>query len=107
MYVPHIVLHYMLFYLFQVLGIFKQLHVTRKKLFYGDGPNLAKARAKINDEFKNHKVVANNDDIPELISVAKEVEQFYRTSVVQAVPAADGRHSMVSFAAHHQLPSNN
>lgn len=69
--------------------------MTRKKLFRGDEPNLAKARAKINEEFKNHKVVEKDDEIPELIGVAKEVELFYRTSVVQAVPSADGRHSMI------------
>lgn len=84
-----------------MLAIFKQLHVTRKRLFHGDEPNLVKARVKINEEFKNHKVVAKDDEIPELIDVAKEVEQFYRMSVVQAVPAADGRHSMIYFTHLH------
>lgn len=76
----------------QVLAIFKQLHVTRQKLFKGDEPNLAKARAKINEEFKNHKT-AKEDEIPELIDVAKQVEHFYRTQVVQAVQVDEGRHS--------------
>lgn len=76
----------------QVLAIFKQLHVTRRKLFEGDEPNLAKARAKINEEFKNHKI-AKNEDVPELIDVAKQVEHFYRTQVVQAVKTVDGTHS--------------
>lgn len=76
-----------------MLAIFKQLHSTRKKLFQGDEPNLAKARAKINEEFKIHKTVSKEDDIPELIGVAKEVEKFYRTSVVQTVQVDDGKHS--------------
>lgn len=54
---------------------------------------MAKARAKINEEFKNHKVVKNEDEIAELMGVAKEVEFFYRTRVVQAVPTDDGKHS--------------
>lgn len=54
---------------------------------------MAKARAKINDEFKKHKLVQNEGEIPELIAVAKEVEYFYRTRVVQAVPTEDGKHS--------------
>lgn len=75
------------------MGIFKQLHATRKTLFKGDEPNLAKARAKINEEFKNHKVVAKDTEIPELIGVAKEVELFYRTRVVQTVKTDQGTHS--------------
>lgn len=71
------------------------MHVTRQKLYKGDEPNLAKARAKINEEFKNHKT-ANQDEIPELIDVAKQVEQFYRTQVVQAVPKDDGIYSELS-----------
>lgn len=77
------------------MAIFKQLHATRKKLYSGDEPNLAKARAKINEEFKNHKVVTKQDEIPELIAIAKEVELFYRTNVVQAYKVADGRHSNI------------
>lgn len=77
----------------QVLAIFKQLHATRQRLFRGDEPNLAKARAKINEEFRKYKDVEKTE-IPELIGVAKEVELFYRTRVVQAVPVEDGtRHS--------------
>lgn len=75
------------------MAIFKQLHTTRLKLFRGDEPNLAKARAKINEEFKKYKNV-EKEEIPELIGVAKEVELFYRTRVVQAVPTNEGRHSM-------------
>lgn len=75
------------------MAIFKQLHATRLKLYRGDEPNLAKARAKINEEFKKCKNV-EKEEIPELIGVAKEVELFYRTRVVQAVPTKEGRHSM-------------
>lgn len=81
-------------FLFKVLTIFKQLHTTRQKLFKGDESNLAKARAKINEEFKNHKSVKEGE-IPELIDVAKQVEHFYRTQVVQAVPVEEGKHSMI------------
>lgn len=80
----------------QVLAIFKQLHVTRQKLYKGDEPNLAKARAKINEEFKKHKIVKSEDEIPELIDVAKQVEHFYRTQVVQAVQVDKGKHSTLS-----------
>lgn len=76
-----------------MLAIFKQLHVTRKKLFQGDEPNLIKARNKINDEFKMHKIVTKDEEITELINVATEVERFYRTSVVQTVQVDDGKHS--------------
>lgn len=76
------------------MAIFKQLHLTSKNLYRGDEPNLAKARAKINLEFKNHKVVGKEDEIPELIGIAKEVELYYRTNVVQAYEVNDGRHSM-------------
>ncbi|XP_055324897.1 complex III assembly factor LYRM7 [Sitodiplosis mosellana] len=79
----------------EVLAIFKQLHVTRQKLFQGDEPNLAKARAKINEEFKNHKIVKSEDEIPELIDVAKQVEHFYRTQVVQAVQVGENKHRLV------------
>lgn len=68
------------------------MHVTRQKLYQGDEANLAKARAKINEEFKNHKL-AKNEEIPELIDVAKQVEHFYRTQVVQAIPTEGGKHS--------------
>lgn len=54
-------------------------------MFRGDEPNLIKAKLKINEEFKNHKFIENESEIPELIAVAKEVELFYRTRVVQAV----------------------
>lgn len=79
--------------LLQVLAIFKQLHVTRQKLYRGDEANLAKARAKINEEFKNHKIVKSEEEIPELIDVAKQVEHFYRTQVVQAVQVDGDKHS--------------
>lgn len=75
------------------MSIFKQLHSTRQKIFRGDEPNLAKARNKINEEFKKHKSVQNEAEIPELIGVAKEVELFYRTRVVQAVEVDEGKHS--------------
>lgn len=81
------------FFIVKILSIFKQLHKTRKNLYQGDEPNLAKARAKINEEFKKHKLLQNDGEIPELIAVAKEVEYFYRTRVVQAVPTKDGKHS--------------
>lgn len=55
---------------------------------------MEKARAKINLEFKNHKVVQNDAEIPELLDVAKQVEHFYRTQVVQAVQVDDNRKSM-------------
>lgn len=48
---------------------------------------------KINEEFKKHKLVQNDGETAELIAVAKEVEYFYRTRVVQAVPTEDGKHS--------------
>lgn len=80
-------------FIVKILSIFKQLHKTRKTLYQGDEPNLAKARAKINEEFKKHKLTQNEDGIPELIAVAKDVEYFYRTRVVQAVPTEDGKHS--------------
>lgn len=77
----------------QVLSIFKQLHKTRLNLFSGDEANLAKARAKINEEFKSHKLVQNETEIPQLISIAKDVERFYRTNVVQTVQVNEGKHS--------------
>lgn len=83
------------------MAIFKQLHATRKNLYCGDEPNLAKARAKINEEFRNHKVVAKEDEIPELIGIAKEVELYYRTNVVQAFKVADDKHSMEHFHINH------
>ncbi|XP_031620007.1 complex III assembly factor LYRM7 [Contarinia nasturtii] len=79
----------------EVLAIFKKLHVTRLKLFQGDEPNLGKARAKINLEFKNHKVVESEAEIPELIEVAKQVEHFYRTQVVQAVEVDGERKRLI------------
>lgn len=76
------------------MAIFKQLHVTRKNLFKGDEGNLAKARAKINEEFKNHKFLQKDEEIQESLGVAKEVELFYRTRVVQTVQVEGERHSM-------------
>lgn len=52
-----------------------------------------KARAKINEEFKKNKNVQNEAEIPALISIAKDVEFFYRTQVVQAVEVEQGKHS--------------
>lgn len=84
-----------------MLAIFKKFHRTRLTLYQGDEPNLAKARAKINEEFKNNKIVQNEEQIPELITIAKEVELFYRTRVVQAVQTDEGKMSKFSSFSFH------
>ncbi|XP_033241598.1 complex III assembly factor LYRM7 [Drosophila pseudoobscura] len=74
----------------QALSAFKKLHRTRQYVFDGDVRALEEARQKINDEFRQNRVVTDQDDIQNKIKLAEECAQELRANVIQAHKREDG-----------------
>ncbi|XP_051539988.1 complex III assembly factor LYRM7 [Myxocyprinus asiaticus] len=68
----------------KVLRVFKDLHKTRRDVFKDDGRALTAARLKINDEFKRNKNETSEENIKEMLKMARAVETILRESVIQA-----------------------
>ncbi|KAL1494861.1 hypothetical protein ABEB36_010379 [Hypothenemus hampei] len=74
----------------EVLRSFKAIHKVRKDVFKGDIRALAEGRKKINEEYKKHKHVDNDESIQELVNYAKAVEHELRHCVIQAREVSPG-----------------
>ncbi|XP_073769532.1 complex III assembly factor LYRM7 isoform X1 [Danio rerio] len=68
----------------KVLRVFKDLHRTRRDVFRDDNRALTAARVKINEEFKRNKNETSDDNIKEMLKMARAVETILRESVIQA-----------------------
>ncbi|XP_067289674.1 complex III assembly factor LYRM7 [Pseudorasbora parva] len=67
----------------KVLRVFKDLHKTRRDVFKDDDRALTAARSKINEEFKKNKNETSEENIKEMLKMARSVETILRESVIQ------------------------
>ncbi|XP_050977394.1 complex III assembly factor LYRM7 [Labeo rohita] len=67
----------------KVLRVFKDLHKTRRDVFRDDDRALTAARLKINEEFKKNKNETSEENIKEMLKMARAVETILRENVVQ------------------------
>lgn len=67
----------------KVISGFRSLHRARKQVFVGDELALNAARTKINEEFRKHKFVSDEQSIEELLKYAGQVENQLRQTVIQ------------------------
>ncbi|XP_039533631.1 complex III assembly factor LYRM7 [Pimephales promelas] len=75
----------------KVLRVFRDLHRTRRDVFKDDGIALTAARLKINEEFKRNKNEASEENIKEMLKMARSVETILRESVVQVEHVTENR----------------
>ncbi|KAA0703693.1 Complex III assembly factor LYRM7 LYR motif-containing protein 7 [Triplophysa tibetana] len=68
----------------KVLRVFKDLHKTRKDVFKDDNRAMTAARLKINEDFKRNKYEKSEENIKEMLKMARSVETILRENVIQA-----------------------
>ncbi|XP_056592970.1 complex III assembly factor LYRM7 [Triplophysa dalaica] len=68
----------------KVLRVFKDLHKTRKDVFKDDNRAMTASRLKINEEFKRNKNETSDENIKEMLKMARSVETILRENVIQA-----------------------
>ncbi|XP_051541596.1 complex III assembly factor LYRM7-like isoform X2 [Myxocyprinus asiaticus] len=68
----------------KVLRVFKDLHKTRINVFKDDDRALTATRLKINEEFKTNKNESSEENIKEMLKMARAVETILRENVIQA-----------------------
>ncbi|XP_055065180.1 complex III assembly factor LYRM7 [Misgurnus anguillicaudatus] len=68
----------------KVLRVFKDLHKTRKDVFKDDSRALTAARLQINEGFKRNKNETADENIKEMLKMARAVETILRENVIQA-----------------------
>uniref|UniRef100_A0A9J8BRC8 Complex III assembly factor LYRM7 n=2 Tax=Cyprinus carpio TaxID=7962 RepID=A0A9J8BRC8_CYPCA len=67
----------------KVLRVFRDLHKTRRHVFKDDDRALTAARLKINDEFQKNKNETSEENIKEMLKMARAVETILRENVIQ------------------------
>uniref|UniRef100_A0A671RJC1 Complex III assembly factor LYRM7 n=2 Tax=Sinocyclocheilus anshuiensis TaxID=1608454 RepID=A0A671RJC1_9TELE len=67
----------------KVLRVFKDLHKTRSRVFRDDDRALTAARLQINEEFKKNKNETSEQNIKEMLKMARAVETILRENVMQ------------------------